>query len=253
MTEQQSDIRTAALAAAETILAERYPTARFGLAAGSIMRGEGVAGSDIDLVVIFEHLDAAWRESFVAHGFPVEAFVHDSETLDWFINGDVASGRPAIVQMIAEGIVLGGDRQGAGEAKRRAAALLALGPPPLDGERLDKLRYVITDLCDDIRAIRPATEVRAIAAALYQPIADLILLGRGRWTGSGKWAPRLIARMDQPLADAFDSAFHDIADGRPEALLALATSELARHGGPLFDGYRSAAPATARRPGATTS
>ena len=248
MTGTESAIRTAAIAAAETIVAERYPAARFGLAAGSLMRGEGVAGSDIDLVVVFERLEAAWRESFTACGFPVEAFVHDTETLNWFIDADIAAGRPAIVQMIAEGVAVGSDLAAAEDARHKAAALLALGPPPLDGERLEQLRYAITDLCDDLRGARPLDEVRAIAAALYQPVADLILLGRGRWTGSGKWAPRLIARADPALALLFDRAFRDIADGDAGALLALVTGELARHGGPLFEGYRRVAPVTARRP-----
>ncbi len=89
--------------------------------------------------------------------------------------------------------------------------------------------------------------MRAVAASLYQPLADLILLGRDCWTGSGKWAPRLIGRMDAALAAAFDRAFSEIAGGDASSLLTLAGSELARHGGPLFEGYRRTAPATARR------
>ncbi|SHG08836.1 hypothetical protein SAMN02745157_3565 [Kaistia soli DSM 19436] len=247
MNDRQSDLRAAAIAAAEAVLEERYPAARFGLAAGSIIRGEGVSGSDIDLVVVFERLDAAWRESFIAHGFPVEAFVHDIDTLNWFSDEDIAKGRPAIVQMVAEGVALGRDLEGAKEAQERAASLLALGPPPLDRERLDDLRYAVTDLCDDLGGQRPVNERRAIAASLYQPLADLILRGRGRWTGSGKWAPRLIARLDTALAQSFENAFHAGSNGNVEPLMRLVASELARHGGPLFDGYRRVAPATARR------
>lgn len=247
MTEAHADIRTAALAAAQAILIERYPAARFAFAAGSIVRGEGVEGSDIDLVVVFESLEAAWRESFVAHGFPVEAFVHDVDTLHWFSDADIAKGRPAIVQMVAEGVAFGDDRQGAEVQRQRAVSLLSLGPPPLVGEQLDDLRYAITDLCDDLRGGRPLNELRAIAASLYQPMADLILLGRGCWTGSGKWAPRLIGRLDRTLADNFEGACHDAANGNVGPLLELAASELARHGGPLFAGYQRVAPTTARR------
>ncbi len=133
MTDQHETIRAVAVAAAEAALAARYPAARFGLAAGSIMRGEGTTGSDIDLVVVFDQLDAAWRESFIVDGFPVEAFVHDGETLNWFSDADIATGRPAIVQMVAEGVGIGRDRQGAQDAQSRAAALLALGPSRLRG------------------------------------------------------------------------------------------------------------------------
>ncbi len=247
MAEKQVAIRQAALAAAEAVLNERYPAARFALAAGSIVRGEGVAGSDIDLVVVFDHLDAAWRESFMAYGFPVEAFVHDIETLNWFSDSDIATGRPEIVQMVAEGVAFGRDQEGAEAARARALSLLALGPPPLERERLDDLRYAVTDLCDDLRGVRHEAELRAIAAALYRPLADLILLGRGCWTGSGKWGPRLIAGMDPALAEAFDRAFHDVAKGTAEPLLTFAASELAHHGGPLFEGYRRVAPSSSRR------
>ncbi|WP_231866572.1 nucleotidyltransferase domain-containing protein [Acetobacter malorum] len=70
-----------ALAAATSVFQVRYEAASFAYVAGSIMRGEGTYLSDIDLVVIYDHLEAAYRESFIVGDIPIEAFVHDCETL----------------------------------------------------------------------------------------------------------------------------------------------------------------------------
>lgn len=232
----------AALAMAESVLAERYPDAHFAFVAGSIIRGQGTPHSDIDLVVMYGHIDRARRESFRSGGFPVEAFVHDRGTLRWFIDQDIARGRPSILTMVAEGRLVGPITAGA-----EAAALLAKGPPPLTPERRDTLRYEITDLVDDLRDRRARQEVLAIGAALHQRLADLMLLGHGHWTGSGKWIPRLLAALDRSRGRDFDEAFRCLfADGRADRLIAFAEAELGHHGGPLFEGDRREAPLDAR-------
>ena len=99
-----------ALRLARAVFHARYGGAAFAYAAGSIMRGQGTILSDIDLVVVFDHVEAACRESFVVEGVPVEAFVHDRETLAWFVDDDVAQGRPVILTMIAEGTIIGGEQ-----------------------------------------------------------------------------------------------------------------------------------------------
>ena len=71
--------------AARIIREDRYagPTAVF--AAGSIVRGEGTPYSDLDLVVVYPDVACAYRESFRVRNLPVEAFVHDPETLKLFL------------------------------------------------------------------------------------------------------------------------------------------------------------------------
>jgi len=65
---------------ANAIRSDRYPDAVAVFAAGSIVRGEGTASSDLDLVVVHASLPCAYRESFRFDGYPVEAFVHDDLT-----------------------------------------------------------------------------------------------------------------------------------------------------------------------------
>lgn len=236
----------AALSAARKCIATRFKGASHLFVAGSIMRGEGNAFSDIDLVVIYPKLERAWRESFVLDGFPIEAFVQDPETLAYFMEKDAGRGVPSIIDMVANGVILGDALDHAATMQQRARQVLAAGPRPLAGAPYDAMRYILSDLAEDLRAERPANEIAAIAAQLYPRLIDLMLLGRNRWTGNGKWGPRLLQRFDPQLAEIAAEAFRDAVQGNAAALLSLTDQEMARHGGSYFDGFRSDAPEHAR-------
>jgi predicted nucleotidyltransferase len=49
----------AALATAQAVMTERYPDADFAFVAGSVIRGQGTAHSDIDLVVVYRRIGQA--------------------------------------------------------------------------------------------------------------------------------------------------------------------------------------------------
>jgi hypothetical protein len=230
---------------AASALAKRYPQADFAFAAGSIIRGEGAPLSDVDLVVLHETLSSgAWRESFLHDGIPVEAFVHDPGTLRWFFRDDRRSGRPSIINMVAEGDVVGPRQREARSLKELAKRLLAQGPPALGAEQRDLLRYQLTDLADDLAAMRPADELMAIGATLYPALAEFMLRVRGAWQGGGKWIPRNLARADPAAAAEITAAFDAlIRSGDTRAVLQLIARELAPHGGFLFEGcHRPAKP-----------
>ncbi len=114
---------------ANAIHANRYPDAVAIFAAGSIVRGEGTPFSDLDLVVVFAELPCAYRESFRFGGYPVEAFVHDPATLEYFfLDADRSSGVPTLPQMFVEGIEIPGPSEMSRSLKRRAAAVIEAGP-----------------------------------------------------------------------------------------------------------------------------
>jgi hypothetical protein len=211
------------------------------------MRGEGKSTSDVDLVVVFDRLDVAWRESFMDDHLPFEAFVHDPETLSWFFENDMALGYPIIIHMVASGHILGRDVERAKACQTHARKLLDDGAPSLSAIKLDALRYQITDLVGDLRDERSAEDIRAIAAQLYQPLADLMLLTRGQWSGKGKWIPRRLRAFDEELFDGFDRSFTLAMAGDVKRLIEFADAELARTGGPHFHGDRREASQTARR------
>jgi len=237
----------AAEAMAGRVLAARYPDADAIWLTGSHARGEATAGSDVDLIVLYAQLPQARRESFMFEATPVEVFVHDPQTLAWSLNADIEAGKPGMHHMVSEGRILGPRPAAAERLQAQARVRLAAGPPPFSAEQIDSYRYHITDRLIDLRDERDPAEVVAIGVWLYLSLADLMLRGRGRWAGTGKWIPRHLAAIDPALAQRFTAAFETLfARQDPAPLAALAEAELAPHGGLLFEGYQSQAPIAAR-------
>ncbi|MES1179386.1 MAG: nucleotidyltransferase domain-containing protein [Myxococcales bacterium] len=57
-------------ATAQLLWSERYPSASILFCGGSVVRGEGFPSSDLDVVVVFEQIANAWRESFTFRAGP---------------------------------------------------------------------------------------------------------------------------------------------------------------------------------------
>jgi predicted nucleotidyltransferase len=234
--------------AVEVLLAH-YPDADSAFVAGSFMRGQGSATSDIDLVVLYPSLAQAHRESFIFQDIPVETFVHDPETLTWFLEQDRKDGLPALIGMLIEGVLIGPRKDTGHDFKKRALQVFAEGPPPLNTDAIERLRYAITDKLDDLETDRTLAERIAIGAALYPLLVELALRGGSRWNGSGKWHARLLSQMNVSVARQLETAFLSLYDGSDtRAVLRLAENLLDQHGGRLFSGYHSDAPADWRSP-----
>jgi predicted nucleotidyltransferase len=228
----------------------RYPAANVILLAGSLLRGEGTSYSDLDLIVIFDQLPHAWRESFDFQGYPVEAFVHDPETLNYFLFESVrSSNTPAIARMVLEGVEVPGPSEISRSLKRIAADLLASGPPELNDEDERKLRYTITNLIDDIRQPRSREELVATGAELYETLANYYFRTNGLWPAVNKSIPRAFSKADPGLYSRFCEGFDQLfSDGRSEKVITLAEEILNRRGGFLFDGYKQNASPSCRKP-----
>ena len=97
------------LVAVREIYKKKYSDSAIVLLAGSVVRGEATKTSDLDLVVVYEQLESAYRESFLWGDWPVEAFVHDIETLRYFFASDRVSGVPSLPQMVSDGIPIPGE------------------------------------------------------------------------------------------------------------------------------------------------
>jgi hypothetical protein len=233
-------------------LATRFTDADAAFVAGSIVRGEGRLFSDVDLIVLYSRLSPARREAFVVADTPVEAFVHDPETLAWFVDKDTAAGRPTLIGMMAEGRIVGPRPTVAEQWKAKAQAQLARGPGPLPSSRLEDLRYQITGLVDDLRGYRERPEMVSIGTTLFDPLGELLLRARGTWSARGKWIPRSLRAVDADLGGRFDHAFDRLfRDGDPQPIITFVERELGSVGGLLFDGFRREASAAARRAATT--
>ena len=222
------------------LLTSRYPKSSVIFLAGSLVRGEGTPFSDLDLAVIFEDLPAAYRDSYYFSGFPVEAFVHTPETLNYFLHEvDRPSGVPSLARMIVEGVETPQANQLSRCLKEMAASLLALGPPALDEATIDKWRYNITNLIEDIRQPRSQTELIATGAELYEKLADYYFRVNNIWSARGKSIPRTLKQTDEDLCQLYCDAFAELfAHGQTEKAIALTEAILQPKGGFHFEGYR---------------
>ncbi len=237
-----------AVAAAREIHLKKYAGAKVIFLAGSITRGEETKTSDLDLVVIFEKLPNAFRESFYFNDFPIEAFVHDAETLNYFLQKESKNAFPSMMQMILEGIEIPAPCELSRNLKKNAAELKEQKPPKLTVEEIEQFRYMITDFIDDIRYPRSKFELTASGTALYSLLSDFYFRSNDLWLAKKKSIPRELKKSDAAFQEQFCLAFEDLfVNGKSEKVIELAKEILHPHGGFLFDGYRNDAPKSARK------
>jgi hypothetical protein len=241
MTDSGQPSRLAARTAADRIVRERFPDAEFAVLTGSVAHGRATATSDLDIVVVLVGPPAPYRQTLRAHGWLVELFVHDDESLARFYAAERGAGRCTLAHMVAFGVVLhgpaGGDRQ------RAAREWVGQGPPLLTTAQLDQRRYTLTSELDDLRDASDPDEREAIAAQVAQTTADLALRSAGQWVGTGKWLFRLLAEFDAALArDLAKARRVAIGAGDVEPMCEVARRVLDACGGPLDEGYAIDAP-----------
>lgn len=234
------DPRRAALA----ILNERYPGARTLFLCGSVLRGEATSTSDLDLVVVFERIPNAYRESFIYEGWPVEVFVQDPETLAYFFEVvEPKSAGPALAWMIQEGVPLPQEDDFSDRLKALANAMLAKGPAAWTADEFAQKRYAITDTLDDLREPRSKEEALAGGAKLYGQLAEFFFRSRKLWVPRGKHIPRTMRKIDSVEAEHFIVGFDALfRTGELGTLLPLTERWLQPYGGLLFSDYKSDAP-----------
>lgn len=222
---------------ARDLIAELFPQARWAVLGGGILSAARTPGSDLDIVVVLRDNDPAapHRDSRYWRGWPVELFVHDAATLDHYLRQDLPGRRPVLCRMVATGVLLTGDAEGAAEAARvqaDCAAVLAAGPPAIGDSEHAYRRYVLTDLLNDlVHAQDPAERTTIGAVAWVRAAEEALAFGR-HWLGSGKWLLRELRDMDAALADRWVAAHGD-----PDAVAAFIREVLDRAGGELFSGY----------------
>jgi nucleotidyltransferase-like protein len=243
-------VRPSPIKAALDVRRERFGDAEVIFLAGSVPRGEGTPYSDLDIVVICKKLPAAYRQSFVHQGWPVEAFVHDPETLNYFFwERDRPSGVPSLATMVKEGKAIPKENQLSRSLRALAQAVIKAGPPEWTEPDIARARYAITDLCDDIRAPRNHAELVASASRLYELLADFYFRSMGGWSAKSKTLPRKLAEADPALAQRFIKAFDaTFSTHNSSPILQLSQQILGPHGGFLFDNYRLDAPPAWRKP-----
>jgi hypothetical protein len=213
------------------------------------MRGEGTATSDLDIVVMFRSLEHAYRESFTFGGWPVEAFVHDPETLNYFFRQvDRTAGVPSLPAMVSEGAEIPEASDFSRSIKQLARSVLEEGPPIWGKSEINDSRYAITDVVDDLSEPRSRAEQIASGTVLFSLLATHYLRSRQLWSAKGKAIPRRLREVDPQFADRFEQAFEQLFEtGDASSAFELAKEVLSRDGGRFFESHTLSAPADWRQ------
>jgi len=234
-------------ALAVQLVHERYPGAVAAVIGGSFATGRQTASSDIDLLLLFDHVDAAWRSTITHEGRTVELFAHDLGTFRYFCEQvDAPGGKVPLAMMVVEGENIVAASTHHQQLLALAQASHAAGPPPLDTANLRQRRYAITNALEDLVDSRHPGEAMAVACGLYGMLAELHLRAAGQWSGGGKHLFRRLHAYDAAIAAQLDGAQRLLASDLPagqQAYAQVTSAILAPAGGPLIAGYELPAPA----------
>ncbi len=225
--------------AAQKYIEEYYPDCRAAILAGSVVRGEATATSDLDIIIITNTSKPPYRESIYRYGWPIEAFVHTEESFFKFANGDLDRRRPSLPLMLSEGLILKNEGDLAGFLKDESLRMLQRGVRPFSAGELKNCRYRITDLLDDLIGSANPDQDLFIINELVQEMGNLLLVGNGQWQARGKWMARSLKNLDEDLYRELMGALKAFyGEGNKKRLLAFIERELKRFGGRLFAGYK---------------
>lgn len=214
---------------------QRYPDAIVAFAAGSIFRGEGSPTSDIDFIVLYDDpFDDVKRDTYEFEGWTVEVFVHTIQAQDYFFEQDRKLGIPSMMNMIHEGIEIPNPCEFSQRQKAKAKYLLDLGPESLNDVQIQRARYFLTSLLDDLDGVAKQEERYAILSKIYLELADFYLRANKQWSGMGKGVMRALNRYSPEIAREYLAAFGLAFQGKSnESLNICAEKILQPFGGKL--------------------
>jgi hypothetical protein len=219
------------------ILDARFPDAVGGLIAGSTARGDDTPSSDLDLIVLLSGRPAPMRSTERAQGRLVEFFVHTEESFVAFIDRERRLRRSPLLHMCAHGLIVRDDDGRLARLQDIAHDRSATGPSELTDDELEDRRYRLTALLDDLADETNPVDRAALAAAVFTDVADLALVSRGHWSGTGRWLTRRLREIDPDLSENLVTGLQAAVQGDVSALKNCGDAELKRIGGPLDSGY----------------
>ncbi len=225
------------LEAAGRFIANKFPSCQGALLAGSVVRGEHTATSDLDIVVFDDKVKSPYRESFIAYDWPIEVFVHNFTSYKDFFKTDCERARPSLPRMVSEGLIIS-DLGVVHAIKVEADELLKKGPAMWSEKTIETKRYMLTDTLDDLIGSTNRAEELFIANKLADAIHEFVLRTNGKWVGESKWVIRALNHYDEDFAGRFVQAFDVFyRTGAKGKVITIADEVLQPYGGRLFEGY----------------
>lgn len=231
---------------ASKLIQNEYPACLASFLAGSVVRKEHTASSDLDIVIVtLQDPAAPYRKSCVQGGWPIELFVHTPDSLTRFFEMDKNARTPSLPQMVCEGLIIQQQEPWAEHFKTQAQSLLDSGPDALSEAEIQSSRYHLSDLLEDLRGSQRPEESLFIGAKLAESAAQFYLSYHRYWSGQGKWLHRALKRANpaqaESLVQALDALYQDQIS---KPLIEWVETVLKTVGGTLFDGYYLRAPSS---------
>lgn len=228
-------------------VSERYGEPSFCFFFGSHAFGCGDADSDVDVIVVMNHLAHAYSERFSSDGFLFDAHVHDAETLHAMMRAENKRGLAMLTAKVDQSLVLPQPCEIASKLKEVARGLLHSGPPR--PEKWDLPRRYMTAVLSDIGRCADRDERRMMAMDLYECIIDTFLRSHGQFANRGRYLVRELKRFDAAFSDRAQAALVAVfQDDSFSPLMQLAREVLEPIGGTLDHGYREDYPEKLRSP-----
>ncbi|SFF79357.1 Nucleotidyltransferase domain-containing protein [Halobacillus alkaliphilus] len=211
-----------------------FPDCQSAVLSGSVVRGEETPSSDLDIVVIDRE---PFRQSYYYCKWPVEVFVHNKDSLEDALFIETQHGIPLMTRLCAEGMVIKGGRE-AEKMIEEAKKSLIEGPCALPLNKLNELRYAISDNLDDLEGSeRPEEDIYSVSS-LTESLHQFILRSNQKWAGEGKWMYRSLRDYDEALAVRLTECLQSFYTRQEKGELIRFVDEiLAPHGGRLFHDY----------------
>jgi len=185
------------------------------VAAGSIIRGEGHPGSDLDLVVLWRRTGRQRLQRRFA-GVPAEIFANSNAWLRHSMRVESARARPVMAHMLATGVVLRDDDGAMANLIAEAAQVLRAGPALPEKERV-RLRYLAACAVEDALDLLPAADGDAVLVVrrAVDAMLDYAFLSRGRFLPRPKRRLAELSALDAEAAAALAAVL--AADPRSQA------------------------------------
>jgi predicted nucleotidyltransferase len=211
---------------------------------GSASRGEQTAFSDVDIIVLFDRLSRARRETFRQGGWLVDAQIHDVETLNHLVVTDARLGSSIVAKMIVDGIVVPKMTTRSELIVQVASKLIAAGPPPQD---FSGVRYMVANIITDLKQTQDRHEILALGVDLYKMLATFYFRSKQEWAVSKKMIPKVLKVLDPDMEQRLHKVFITLfADSDYAPVVQLAEDLLASVGGPIYENFQMNFPVAAR-------
>ena len=215
-----------------------FPQCYLSILAGSTVRGESTTTSDLDIVIIDINLTNCYRESFYEFGWPIEAFVHNKESLIKWIEKDILRRKPSMPNMICEGVLITGNNKYLNELKSFSSNKIKEGPKPYSIEEDLTERYFITDLLDDFIGSQNHIDDIFILNELLDKIINYQLVKSNNWIVHNKRIQSSSIKLNQEIANKYIRAINEFyLNQNKNEILELIELVLLENGGRVFESY----------------